>query len=310
MLLEPGHSISTSLDLSTTLKLWQAFVANVPASLPTFPIWFNDEEMHELKGSMLEQSLAIERKELSDDFNTLKGHYPSLFAHFDLQEWFWARCIVNSRQFLLTQQEHAYFVPVADLLNHATDPNSSWDYSAAADSLVIMTTKMIPAGNSIKLSYGDKDNASLFLRYGFALESNPNNTACFQVAFDHAHNPPPADTPQSAAFKCALLGPEWKLELRSVNLHKEVTDKAAKAYFSFARAAFATPQEMSQVCTDLRVPVKVSMSVSLSIFLSVFPPVLEYIHAWHGKAAGCTSDSSPFPHRLPHRLRVDSYCGS
>ena len=63
--------------------------------------------------------------------------------------------------------------PMADMFNHGTDAEISISYDQQGN-LMARTTRDVPAGSPLRISYGDPTNPSfLFARYGFLDETSP-----------------------------------------------------------------------------------------------------------------------------------------
>jgi hypothetical protein len=84
----------------------------------------------------------------------------------------WAFAVVYTR--CVPFQGDVVIVPVADMFNHGSvQPNVmiQWDNDG---NCYVLATQDIPAGSSLRMSYGDPTNPSyLFARYGFLDESSP-----------------------------------------------------------------------------------------------------------------------------------------
>ena len=80
----------------------------------------------------------------------------------------WAYNVVLTRFHEVWQPERAKLIgPMADLLNHAADPNCAIevDYSGNFN---VVALREIPAGSALTISYGDPTNPTpLFAQYGF-----------------------------------------------------------------------------------------------------------------------------------------------
>lgn len=85
------------------------------------------------------------------------------------EQWRDARTVVTSRRFDVGGE--TALVPIADLFDHAMDPEVDWVVDA--DAFVMRTTRAVPAGAVLHDTYGRKSNARLMLHYGFALPDNP-----------------------------------------------------------------------------------------------------------------------------------------
>jgi hypothetical protein len=87
----------------------------------------------------------------------------------------WAYATVRSRGLLVRigGKPRVVLAPLIDLLNHGSacdgGANAQWEYDDAARALRVCTTRAVPRGAEVTLSYGRKSNADLLLHYGFVL---------------------------------------------------------------------------------------------------------------------------------------------
>jgi len=88
--------------------------------------------------------------------------------------WVWAYQIVYTRSFEANNGTGDLCIaPMADYFNHGTETDISMGYDTEGNCLV-QTTRDVPAGSPLRMSYGDPTNPSfLFARYGFLDESSP-----------------------------------------------------------------------------------------------------------------------------------------
>jgi len=84
----------------------------------------------------------------------------------------WAFAAVYTRGFP-TPDGDFKIAPMADMFNHGTETEVQTLYDEEGN-LSVYTTRDVPAGSPLRLSYGDPTNPSfLFARYGFLDESSP-----------------------------------------------------------------------------------------------------------------------------------------
>jgi hypothetical protein len=84
----------------------------------------------------------------------------------------WAFAVLYTRGFP-TPDGDFRIVPMADMFNHGTQTEAQLYYDEEGNCSVYTTTD-VPAGSSLRVSYGDPTNPSfLFARYGFLDESSP-----------------------------------------------------------------------------------------------------------------------------------------
>ena len=88
--------------------------------------------------------------------------------------WVWAYQIVYTRSFEANNgSDDLCIAPMADYFNHGTETEVMIGYDEEGNCHV-QTTRDVPAGSPLRMSYGDPTNPSfLFARYGFLDESSP-----------------------------------------------------------------------------------------------------------------------------------------
>jgi len=88
--------------------------------------------------------------------------------------WVWAYQIVYTRSFDADNGTGDLCIaPMADYFNHGTETEVTMGYDEEGNCHV-QTTREVPAGSPLRMSYGDPTNPSfLFARYGFLDESSP-----------------------------------------------------------------------------------------------------------------------------------------
>jgi len=88
--------------------------------------------------------------------------------------WIWAYQVVYTRSFEANNGSGDLCIaPMADYFNHGTDTDIMIGYDEEGNCHV-QTTRDVPAGSPLRMSYGDPTNPSfLFARYGFLDESSP-----------------------------------------------------------------------------------------------------------------------------------------
>jgi len=88
--------------------------------------------------------------------------------------WRWAYQAVYTRGFETNNGSGDYCIaPMADMFNHATEPNVELVYDEYGNCYA-QTTQDVPAGSALCMSYGDPTNPSFLLsRYGFLDQTSP-----------------------------------------------------------------------------------------------------------------------------------------
>lgn len=82
----------------------------------------------------------------------------------------WAFNVVDTRSFGTDEKR---IVPMGDMFNHGAETEIEFSFDDAGNAYVY-TTKDVPEGSPLRMSYGDPTNPSqLFATYGFLDESSP-----------------------------------------------------------------------------------------------------------------------------------------
>ncbi len=149
---------------------WAPWVDTLPTALPTNPLFFDAADLANLAGTSVDLLLPARRERLREEYAALRSGVPGLDGLTE-HEWRLARTLVNSRAFHVDDAVGDALVALADLLDHAPNPESTWAFdegrfklSAACD---------VPAGAPVRDGYGPKSDARLLLHYGFTVADNP-----------------------------------------------------------------------------------------------------------------------------------------
>lgn len=213
----------------------------LPASFPTCPLFYGDDDLALLRGSYVLDRLADLRGTLAQDHDAIRR----LPASSDLSfaEYAWARTVISSRVFGITVAgtKTEALVPVADMMNHRRPPDVRWTFDDEAGAFVMTATRDLRAGEPVHDSYGKKSNGRFLLSYGFVLDDGDDDEAAIRVAV------PPGDP--AFARKVALGG-----ERRTFPIPARLDDDRARRALSFLRVAHASEGELrwalSGACFD------------------------------------------------------------
>lgn len=154
------------------------YLATLPASFPTVPVFCPQDVLPLLKGSLAATLLVRRREALLREVLALRRAVPALRSA-SLGELFWGSTAVVTRVFGVTigGSPTEALVPIADMMNHRRPPDASWTYDEALGAFVIRALRDIRAGEEICGSYGRKANHRYFVHYGFALASGADDEA-------------------------------------------------------------------------------------------------------------------------------------
>jgi len=189
--LEPWLQVALLLLLekSNAHSSNRQYLDSLPSSLDT-PMFWSDKELGLLEGTQLLQNLHAYKQFFKQQFQLLDAE---LFApnrqvfpesSFTLSNFTWAVALVRSRIHApldgSSSSGQLALVPVADLVQHRSQANSSWKvksgglFGSGGLQLVVEATQAIHKGETVSLNYGpDKLDNTILLDYGVLDSVNP-----------------------------------------------------------------------------------------------------------------------------------------
>lgn len=177
-LISPKHTFLSLLLLDEKAKqdsFWKEYIAVLPTSYKSFPIFFEELELAQLEGSSFLYMIREKVADLRKDYDLIR----SVDADFkySFMEFCWARTTVCSRIFglVIDGVKTDALVPFADMLNHRVPKHTSWNYSQIQGGFVIESVEDIERGSEVFDSYGRKCNSRFLLNYGFVMPNNDAN---------------------------------------------------------------------------------------------------------------------------------------
>jgi tetratricopeptide (TPR) repeat protein len=133
---------------------------------------FNKEEVKMLKGSY---TLIQVLTKIIMFIETYRSFLKKTKAvPFTFEEYVWANMVVSSRAFGIKVDSKftTCMVPISDMINHASAPNTTWGYNQYSNEFQMTATSDIARGDIIYDSYGNRSNHTLLFIYGFTLPNN------------------------------------------------------------------------------------------------------------------------------------------
>lgn len=227
---------------------YRPYLDTLPLAFPHVPLFFGEDELAELKGSMTRFLIQHRRASLAEEYRNLCESVEG-FSRFTPQQFVWARVAVITRTFgfAMDGRDTEGLVPLADMLNHHPTRETRWSYDGKRKCFNVVAMRDFERGDAIHGHYGHKCNSRLFVNYGFALEDNEHNEAEFVVSIV------PSDPLRSA--KLSLLGIPGGM--RRFQLPGEFRGKAFDDLRSFLRIAGSSQEELSRVSPELAAGAKV-----------------------------------------------------
>ncbi|CAM2063795.1 GNAT family N-acetyltransferase [Sulfidibacter corallicola] len=198
-------------ELEKTHSPWHTYLNTLPKSFEEVPIFFKDEWLEVIKGSLTHKLIQDRRSLIRGEYAMLCEAVPS-FASFPFTRFSWTMTAVDTRCFVIPSRfggQAVALVPFADMGTHDRSTPTQWSYSEASQSFHFTATSDMPAGVHVSIDYGTKTKTKLFVRYG-RLEADPSEgTAEIEV-------PLLSDDPwrrEKAAFIRRCGGPIFHLSL-------------------------------------------------------------------------------------------------
>jgi len=147
----------------------------------TSPLFFSEEEMNELRGSSVFDSVNSHRERVKRKFKGVDGHVLNRFREafpadvYTLENYMWAHAIMDSRSIWWGGGRH--LTPMLDMINCMEGPSNpervhSTRLDAKGTSAVTLAPWAVPKGEQVWENYG-QPNHIYFEFHGFSLPSHP-----------------------------------------------------------------------------------------------------------------------------------------
>lgn len=157
---------------------FQPYVDVLPEDMSYMPTFFSETELACLKGTASLRKIKDQIASLRREYRQVSDLLPPGLA-FSEQEYAWAYNVAFSRLYCVTSNGdvEGALVPLADMMNHATEHNVNWDGDSPLG-FICTAARRLDADTPLVITYGPrKGNGTLFALFGFTLENNPNDTA-------------------------------------------------------------------------------------------------------------------------------------
>ncbi len=153
------------------------YITLLPNNYNDIPIHWSKEKTKELNGTICEHMIKMKKHLLLVEYKTLDTN----LIHFE--EFQWARTVVITRVFncKIKSIHVECLVPIADMMNHALEPNVEWSFNNDLDGFQMLMTKCIVTNSQLHDSYGLKCNSRWLTNYSFTIPNNDlhNQTSLF-----------------------------------------------------------------------------------------------------------------------------------
>ena len=147
---------------------FKEYISILPKSFPSIPLSWDESQLDIIKNTSIYNKVIEKRTTLNKDFEDLLKAMKNILP-FTKQEYSWARLCVNSRNFSITKDGKSIncLAPFADMLNHASNQNTTWFFDNTIKKFVVKATELIPKNNIVTDTYGTRDAKTYLIWYGF-----------------------------------------------------------------------------------------------------------------------------------------------
>ncbi|KAF3917317.1 hypothetical protein AA313_de0210025 [Arthrobotrys entomopaga] len=156
-----------------------------PQSFKTsMPMFWSDEVLSHCS-PWVRSFAEKQRSKLQDDYEyAVKTHVENGQVKFEREEFEWAWAIVNTRTiyyrpkkwYRIPAEDCMTLCPFIDYYNHDWRNEESCSVGFSTDGLTVTTQKSYAPGEEIFVTYGEYNNDSLLVEYGFALPNNGSDS--------------------------------------------------------------------------------------------------------------------------------------
>lgn len=146
----------------------------LPEDLSNFPIFWSDNELKMLQGSMILSQIQDRKRYLKEDYKNLTEAIPEFRKLCSYRKFVQLRTLVGSRNFGITigSERVGAMVPMSDMLNHKRPQMTSWTYNNYQNAFTITSKENISYNTELMDSYGIKSKSQFLLHYGFIPDNN------------------------------------------------------------------------------------------------------------------------------------------
>ncbi|MET0401640.1 MAG: SET domain-containing histone-lysine N-methyltransferase [Cystobacter sp.] len=220
-------------------SFWKPYIDSLPESYPHLPLFFDEAEHAQLKGSLVLSLVTFQAQSLQKDYQRLCERIPG-YDRFSPRDFVWARLSVSSRQFNVKKGGllGETLVPLADMLQHRRQSDVLWETSEDGKFFVVTANVAVAAGDEIHVNYGNKSNDVMLLHFGFLLEDNEHDEAF--VGLEILQGDP------LIREKQALLSFAPDTTARPFKLSRQYVHPYTRMAFSFLRVAAALPSDFEE----------------------------------------------------------------
>jgi len=225
-------------EKANSKSYWKPYIDILPATYDTIPLFFSEEQLAELEGSMAIGKIQDRHELLQLEYKSLVKNVP-MYSDFAYEDFVWARLVVITRIFgmVIDGKKTEGLVPMADMLNHKRPRETKWTYAQNRKGFVITTLNVIEKGCEVFDSYGRKCNSRYFVNYGFVPEKNEDNEAV--MYFELKKDDPTKDLKYGISNYSLMNVKRFQIPLQ----YNDPNNKVRHA-FSYVRFLVATKEDL------------------------------------------------------------------
>ncbi|KAF0974734.1 hypothetical protein FDP41_006208 [Naegleria fowleri] len=164
----------------------------------TTAIYFDEDDLNELRGTNLYKSVTSIKDNLNHVFNSkvtfLKERRKNLIDdNYTFERFMWAFSAVWSRVFPIEYVENnekvivPTLLPMVDILNHKFNAKITY-FTGSDGKFYLKTRESLKKGDSVYNNYGAKSNDSFLLSYGFVIPENSEDTLYVQFGISDTND--------------------------------------------------------------------------------------------------------------------------
>lgn len=192
----PVADVLLAMALAKDSRADNLYLRSLPesSSFDALPWRWPDQDISRLLGASplkdrVQRTKAGVRQDFESVMEILNKQGPQDSSPVNFEAYATMLAVVSSRAFSISEDE-SVLVPILDLCDHCRgqDLKKNLSYSFTdKEGMVVKSCQEIAAQESLRLTYGAKGNAQLFLNYGFSIPNNVepdgscNDTLEFQI---------------------------------------------------------------------------------------------------------------------------------
>ncbi len=288
-------------------SFWYPYLQILPRYLKSIPLFYSEAELKLLSGTPFPSKIAWRKQRYERDFQEAVKLVPEIGLLTTIEDFIWARVIVQSRIFGIHMEgtKTSAMVPLADMVNHEMESNTIWAYDDRKRGFTMVSKCPIFAGNPVLDSYGTRPHSGYFLDYGMYLEE-----ADKVVEFEFSI-PGQARDEELFNRKKRLLNNRL---FRMCEVTRDYDSDSTREAFGYMRVAYANPDQIARMDGDnagrpinLKAVPALSLANEAQLLMQLADKCQKYLHGFDSteKADWDVLDSDrPAYSVLPYNTRT------